>query len=500
MASILTPDRKTNMYALVTVGLLVTAIIIWAGIELRNYAFDDAYITFRHSRNLINNRGFAFNPGDRLLSTTAPLHGLTLALLALLRLGEIPQLAILLSSIAMLALCFAVVTAMRQEGMLFAGLAAVLFLAGQHWLYRFYSLETIVLLALNVTVMLLTIQERWVWSGIVAGLALVTRPDAAVMVSTVVLYMLLTRQKISDILKFSLTCAIVALPWFVFATVHYGSPLPNTLAAKTGFGRRFLTYIETMWPKILSTLTSNKYASIAIAGLAIIGIITAISRRSRILILPSWAALHIVGYSLLRLGFAYAWYYAPIILVTVVMSCIGIQGIIDGAYALARRKLPERAARFTKQALLVTALVVASLLLAFSLSEAVAFVTSHETDYYGGARDQVYRQVALWLRENTQLTDTVAVAEVGTIGYFSDRYIIDMLGLVTYELRNLPQNRTWAEAIASTEPEYVIAISGIPPDPNLTGLENYYIVQRFPKNESNLFRDIVIYQRDTNSP
>ncbi|MBZ0305706.1 MAG: hypothetical protein K8I82_06525, partial [Anaerolineae bacterium] len=35
---------------------------------------DDAFITFRYSRNLVEGNGFVYNPGDKVLGTTTPLY------------------------------------------------------------------------------------------------------------------------------------------------------------------------------------------------------------------------------------------------------------------------------------------------------------------------------------------------------------------------------------------------------------------------------------------
>ena len=123
-----------------------------------------------------------------------------------------------------------------------------------------------------------------------------------------------------------------------------------------------------------------------------------------------------------------------------------------------------------------------------------SFLTTYKTAYYAGARDQLYRQVGQWLAENSSPDATVALTEVGTIGYFSQRRIIDMAGLVTYELRNLPKQGSYQETIKSLQPDYIIGSRGLPPDPELAGFDGYSIVQEFPKGENNLFEDVVIYQ------
>ncbi|HEC35405.1 MAG TPA: hypothetical protein ENI39_02600, partial [Anaerolineae bacterium] len=43
---------------------------------------DDAYITFRYARNLVEGRGFVYNLGERVLGTTTPLYTLLLSGLA----------------------------------------------------------------------------------------------------------------------------------------------------------------------------------------------------------------------------------------------------------------------------------------------------------------------------------------------------------------------------------------------------------------------------------
>ena len=39
-----------------------------------------------------------------------------------------------------------------------------------------------------------------------------------------------------SIVRYALVAMITALPWFVFATIYYGSPLPHTLIAKRAIG------------------------------------------------------------------------------------------------------------------------------------------------------------------------------------------------------------------------------------------------------------------------
>ena len=52
-------------------------------------------------------------------------------------------------------------------------------------------------------------------------------------------------------------------------------------------------------------------------------------------------------------------------------------------------------------------------------------------NFYIGGRDYLYRKISTWLTENPTQCQTIAVYEPGTLAYYSDRNMIDMMGLTT---------------------------------------------------------------------
>ncbi len=54
----------------------------------RAWVCDDAFITFRYSRNIIEGQGFVYNPGSRVLGTTTPLFTLLMAALGVVTGGQ----------------------------------------------------------------------------------------------------------------------------------------------------------------------------------------------------------------------------------------------------------------------------------------------------------------------------------------------------------------------------------------------------------------------------
>ncbi len=85
------------MYLVLTTSLLYLAFSGWGN--------DDPYITYRYAHNLAAGKGFVYNPGEQVLSTTTPLFTLLLALAApvweKLTNSTIPQLANLVGAFSL---------------------------------------------------------------------------------------------------------------------------------------------------------------------------------------------------------------------------------------------------------------------------------------------------------------------------------------------------------------------------------------------------------------
>src|SRR5512147_2303751 len=65
----------------ITLGLLALSFLIWLA-WMHEFRLDDSFITYRYARNLAGGLGLVYNQGDSILSTTAPLYAILLALLS----------------------------------------------------------------------------------------------------------------------------------------------------------------------------------------------------------------------------------------------------------------------------------------------------------------------------------------------------------------------------------------------------------------------------------
>jgi hypothetical protein len=207
------------------------------------HPIDDAYITFRYARNLAEGLGLVYNPGEWVLGTTAPLWAILLGSGFKLGFTDLPWLATALS-----ALCDAVTAALLVQCGLRMGWRPIgAALVGVAWALNPMSIafatggmETslFVLLALGALALVSRGSQPAMAAGL-AGLATLIRPEGALLAATVVgwTWIVRRRQTWQAIVAAAAPMAIAGATLFL----RYGSPLPNSVAAKQ------VAYTST-WP------------------------------------------------------------------------------------------------------------------------------------------------------------------------------------------------------------------------------------------------------------
>lgn len=79
----------------------------------------------------------------------------------------------------------------------------------------------------------------------------------------------------------------------------------------------------------------------------------------------------------------------------------------------------------------------------------------------GNYRVQGYQQAGEWLEQRTQSDDLIAASDIGAVGYFSKRPILDMFGLVDYHIARLPgkqHHKVDAQYFLAKRPRYFMII------------------------------------------
>jgi arabinofuranosyltransferase len=475
-----------------TVAVLA-AVVVPLSWMMRGVRNDDAYMTYRYAQNLSLGRGFVFNPGEAVLATTAPGHGLLLAVSTVVS-DDVVANALILGAVAAIALGACMRAAVDDETRR-AGFFAAITVATAPMTYLLFPLETILVTALCWGTVLAAHKTMPRMFGALAGLATVVRADAALCALAVAAVLVIDREGRAFLRRAVVPGLWVAGPWFAFASLYYGAPLSSTASTKVGWSGHAWTYGSKLWERGIAPMFGSDTAAALAVTLAMIGAVFVFrDRRARVLrAIPVWMGMHFVAYSGMRILWPHHWYYFPLGVGVIVLAC-------RGAVELLRRFRGSARARttiVTGAGLSLGAVWVANLVELLDVRERI------EADFFVAGRDGLYRDAAAWIRERSTPSDVVALAEPGTLAYFADRPVVDMMGLVTPAIGEAmkeaggPLDPAWITR--RYDPRFVLLLprKEAVPAASLPGDPRYHLAIQFERAETD--RKVVVYERVADS-
>lgn len=412
-------------------------------------AGDDIYITYRYAYNLAHGRGLVFNVGERVFGVSDPGLALLLAGLHATTGAPIPILGTLITAAALLLIAGVLLAAARAAGREAEGWLGGTLLLGSAYLWIGQGAGPLPALALLLSAA--QAADRWPpWrSGVLAGLAFCCRPDAALGAAALAGLLVVeawrpatmppSRRLASRLTRpmvFSAAFATVAIAAVGIAWAYFGTPLPGTMIAKRHFaalapqvltGAAFwrnagelFCYFAGGWP--------GGQAFLALGILGQVSLWRGAGRTGRLLVLDGLASA--AFYTAAKLPF-FIWYSIP----TAVALLYGAPFMV-GAVLRRLDAIPWRqgAAGLARQVALALAGILGAIVLLSALGGGYRWWSEDGSDW----RLFAYRKAGEWIRANTPPAADVVFDEVGILGYYGDRTVEDLIGLVS------PRSRPFA--------------------------------------------------------
>lgn len=407
--------QRTSAETLPLLGAL--ALVVASSIRFLDYAYDDAYITYRYARNVLLGQGFVYNPGDSFLGTTTPLY--TLVLAGLGSVMEIPLASGLLSVLSVVVGVIAIDALGRDAGIRHAGVLFSVFVAFNRQLFAIFGGETLfVYFGLIPLAHLLGRRGRPLLAAPLFAAAILGRMDAVLFVGLHygALAFETWRRERRIPWKPALVVALGVMPWFVYSLVVFGVVFPSTLGAKIAQGESggWLLYFAgaaRYLPRLIEYAGPLRFVFLPLLGLGIFRVLT--RERVWLIFLVNSVSFALVYQFALGASFSH-WYLANVYLTNALLLAAGLRQLTALGDRLGRTRWLARAA--------VASLVIAHL--------ATAFADTRMIEVHPGRR-VLYTNTGEWLKANTPESASVAFFEIGYLGWFSDRTIIDPVGLVT---------------------------------------------------------------------
>lgn len=394
-------------------------ISLWFSYLNRFFELDDALIYHRYLRNLLRGDGLVYNPGEAFNALTSPAYTY-LSLATSWLVGDVGTASTALAAALFLALLTVFFLLFRRVcGPLEAGLGC-LFAASSPYLYQTFGMETLLFVLLTgLCLWLFETEKGAFWLGIACALLLLTRSEGVFLVAALVTRHLWLRRPLPRRRDFLLPILLVSAV-MVFNFQYYGEPLPHTAQVKIDQGRSGLW---GDWPLFLRAgyhlnwFFGGSRALAALLGLAALGGLWTLRRRSLGWNGAIFLSLLLLFYVGLNIP-SYHWYYAPFYLAAFFLAPVGLAGL-----GKALKKAPNQV--LGKAGGLVYA--------ALGLLIFGQFFASNYRRLSTLPPPPAYQQIGLWLKNNVPADAHLAAAEIGTLGWYSELYMIDILGLVTPE-------------------------------------------------------------------
>lgn len=446
---------------------------------------DNAYIFQRVVDNVWDGRGWTYNTDVQVNPITSPFYALVLlggkffALPAQFTIGGIYCSALILLGIG-------IYLGMRQYGRLLAWTMAVTVSSGSIFVSS-WGMETSTFMACIVWATLVFTRKHYRMAGLLCAFASLSRPEGMAMIGILTGVHLLKDRKIPWGM-IAVFC-VALTPWLLFTWFTYGYILPNSVSVKAiqadmawlrplgHWSMYFLTQPKMPWITYPLALFGGFYAWREYVG-----------GKPFMLVVMVFGILQVIAYSMMHAPIGYFWYLAPGNLTIDMAVVFGLYKILKAILSCMQVNAGVNINEHFR------------VLLVFLLTffGTFKFASTPYTLLKPYRLGDDYTKAGVWINQNTPKDTVVAATEIGYIGYFSNRKIRDIHGLIHPESLPFLKKEAWEWWYKTNPPQIIVMHKPAwPGEPaldsgwNLETLRDFEDRYRMVRN----FGTIEIYQR-----
>ncbi|HTM57231.1 MAG TPA: hypothetical protein VL123_02325 [Candidatus Udaeobacter sp.] len=432
---------------------------------LRGYLTDDTFIHLQYARHLALGHGLVFNSGERVYGCTSPLWATLIADGMALHLDGL-KVARALGGMATLASIGLFLQLLRRTLLTpVLRAAATVAWASNAWMLRWSlsGMETPLAVALILAgFVAFTEGQQWgsrpVRTGALWALAALTRPEAVLLLVLWGVFLVVDTENRAGLRRLvfgAMPPIVIYGSWLLFARVYFGTFWPETLEAKAAGGEGLAYHAANLWRQIrIVGATDGALAALLIVAL-LFGGRRLWSRSAPSQRLVPWVWLLGVPTLYVARGVpVLSRYLLPLLPVLAWLAWRCAERWWVGDFDV--EPSPVRMRRAAILGIAVAALVVAQNLIVYRTT-----VLPQVTSFTAGLERSLMRW-GRWFGEHSSENAQIAAPDIGAIGYYSQRRVLDLAGLVSPRmiplLEKAPQEDVTARlGFASfARPDYLI--------------------------------------------
>lgn len=401
----------------------------------KGFRVDDALIYYRYIENFINGNGLVYNLGEKFNALTSPLYVYFSIILSLIT-NEVESTQLVFNGLLLIFTSIIIVFIFKSLNLEYAGFVFSLLIITSKYFYFVFGMETNLFVFFSILSIYFYFRKNFFALSISGSLLLMTRGEG-IFLLIVLFYFIYKEDKSRIEIKYLLPfllgfIVIIAINYF-----YYDQVFPHTLTAKIAQGKSGLwgPYSFFLGADYLKIMFNNQsfYIIFLIISL-IIGFAFSFHKRI-IIILCSYGLLITFFYTALNIP-NYHWYYSPVFLAFYALISFGILKLISSINFKTDK---------------IRSIIILLILIYTGITHLeIARLLRNEKPHVN------YTFIGEWFRNNTPPETTIGAVEIGHIGWYSKRYIIDILGLTNKFNADFIGNKEFDKWFDYYKPDYII--------------------------------------------
>lgn len=413
-------------------------------IHFSNYILDDFLIYSQYIKNITNGNGFVFNNDEKVNGVSSILFlGLSVTLNFIVGNPLLSQ--FLVSIIAVIGIFLVSYYYSNRTNLLyfylFFGFTVVLF----RYLYNLMGMETSLYLFLFLSLLFLIDLNEKKYLPLLFSLIVLTRVEGFFLL-TAYLIVNFNFKKPFENVTIGIIPLIAWCGYLLFNFSYFGELLPQSGVAKILHGKSYITdhfpvsftylYLQYEW-----FLSFVSYILAFFILFAIIGLITYPNYKIKAIIILN--LIITISFYVFNNIHNYSWYYSTTYFSIILLASWGFENTIS------------------KIKTIDIATIKYSSLAVISIITISIFIKLFTILPYKVRNDDFieYKKIAVWMQNNSEKNARIACFEIGIIGFYSERYTIDIMGLVQKHNALSISKNNYTEWYSRYKPTYILVHS-----------------------------------------
>lgn len=427
---------------------------------------DDAYIYLQVVRNIVSGHGWLYNVGEDPVNLATditftaflvPIYVLVESLSQIVSFIKIDMSLAIQEVISSTTIATVTWLALKHFP-LSLRICFSLTLAFQTLFIKTSGMDSSFFIAVLCITCFLYCRKKYFLTGIMLCISGLTRTEGYALTVLVFALYLYDNRSIST--RMLLGFMIPTLMWYVFAILYFGDYLPHSARVKMLIsGDEESQY--RIGSEFFQTFISQPRSSVIPAILATLGLWQLFrywkQRQTYLLLLFGLGLAQLVAYSYKGAASSYFWYFVPANVAASIICVAGLHFLVQHFYK--RSNCSDFCANLMSNTRINTAV---NILLGVLFAAFISFygIRPYESSkIYRFSED--YTAIGEWINANSEPGQKVASWEIGYIGFYSQRPMIDTTGLLNKDAIEAIKRKKW-NWWYELRPQLIVKMTGVP--------------------------------------